>query len=243
MEWRKIELPSKLIGDEVVSGKGRYEVRSIEVFLPRKGQYAGYMFFYPSKLISLNREENRAELTYGDEFTFKLVKRNRQAGKRYMRYEISVKEFLEIYQPLEEKLHTMDKKREDEEARQKGNVVLCESAGLNGLHFLEVCFQAEKAVFGMHGEIPTDMGYAVRDVIVEGIRRSDYMAQADTNIRAANRELSVIAHVLDSLGGASDAEHAPYMKKQFLDLCEDGIKQVSLNVHASFLKENEGELL
>lgn len=132
MGWKRIEIPAKLVGEEVTHKSGRYEHSRTQIFLPEKSDYPGYMFWHPTKLISRSSDGRSAFLSYSiPGFIFKLEKREREPGRRYKRFQLNVPEFEAIYLPLEEAIHLKRKQKQDAQAAQIGNIVLYRRVSYN----------------------------------------------------------------------------------------------------------------
>lgn len=92
MAWKNININSNQI--ETDTGK------SVLIKMPNNSEYAGYMFWHPSKLVRNGRHSASYSLGYTDEFIFKLKKYgNGKWNKREVIHEIeiSAEEFEEAF--------------------------------------------------------------------------------------------------------------------------------------------------
>lgn len=132
MGWKSIEIPAKLIGEERCRKVGMREYAQRQVFLPEKSEYAGYMFWYPEKLVSRASDGRSAILRYEEcSFTFKLEMRHREPGRRYRRYVLDVAAFEEIYLPQQENVLSRRRKKQEAMDAQTGEVLLHCRVGYN----------------------------------------------------------------------------------------------------------------
>lgn len=102
--WKNIEINKQNI--ETDTGK------STLIKMPNKSEYAGYKFWYPSKLVRYGSNSYAMSLGYTDEFTFKLKKYGKGKYNKFDvidEIEIDVEEFEEAFDCMRDCTRAKDK--------------------------------------------------------------------------------------------------------------------------------------
>jgi len=231
MNWKTIEIPLSLIGETKVTERLYHEFSTTQVLLPaNSGMYAGYGFLHPSKLISKDTKRKRARLTYNDQFTFHLIKHDREPRKRYKRYTLTAEECIAIYQPLADQLALRDQKKADAAARQPGDILLICDLRKNQYQF----------VFHVKGKIDGYTGakgchYQIHQCISQGIPRRAF-SENYSQLLDLEEQLRVITCVQDSLEGIPSSVYpaAVPAKERFGNLCEEILEEICQEAIALF---------
>ena len=142
--WLRMEIPEKYIGEERVEGNDFIKTYKTEILLPPTSEYAGYCFLHPSKLISYNYP--LIAIVYNENFTFELIKKDREPGKRYKRHLLTISELMSIYSPEISKVKTRLERKEQKRLNQIGDVVVLECRSHNKYYF-EFAFQCNKKLY------------------------------------------------------------------------------------------------
>ena len=148
-EWIHLEIPAKMVGETIESGNGYIQTYRTEILLPKNSQYAGYCFQHPSKLVSCGHEF--AKLTYNETFSFTLVKKDREPGKRYKRFKLTAAEIVDIYAPEVTALKTKLAKKEEKRLTQIGTVEVCECRG-SQISYWAIIFRYNNKLYNLAGK-------------------------------------------------------------------------------------------
>lgn len=145
MEWVSFDIPETLLGETHISESAYVTTYRTEVLLPKDSQYPGYCFLHPSKLIKA-RAGGFAAIMYNSDFTFTLIKKDREPGKKYKRYRLTVPEILAVYAAETQKVKGKQEKKEKRRLAQIGTVVVVDMP--DAVTFL---FQIGKQYYYSHG--------------------------------------------------------------------------------------------
>lgn len=174
--WLNFEIPGELVGDERVTGNDYRKTYRTEILLPSKSEYEGYCFLHPSKLISFHWP--LASITYNESFTFELFKKDREPGKRYKRYTLTVPELLAIYEPETAKVKAQLASKERKRLSQVGDVMALECR-TNDRDYVKFVFQHDKKLYtGRGSKFPYTDEICKSRVITNGIARRQFEAAA-----------------------------------------------------------------
>lgn len=146
--WLSFEIPDRLIGDERVSGNEYIKTYRTEILLPPDGEYAGYCFLHPTKLVSFRSP--LASITYNETFSFELIKKEREPGKRYKRYSLTVAELLAIYEPEVLRLKAQIANKEKKRLAQIGDITALECRA-HHQYYAKIVFQHGKRMYSGKG--------------------------------------------------------------------------------------------
>lgn len=81
--------------------------RAVLIKLPNKSAYAGWMFWHPAKCIRAGRNSNSIEVSYTEEFRFKIFKNGKGKYNKYEKLEeleIGVEEFEMLFETIDENI-------------------------------------------------------------------------------------------------------------------------------------------
>ncbi|MBQ8245830.1 MAG: hypothetical protein IJZ42_01740 [Lachnospiraceae bacterium] len=196
MEWLQFEIPEKFIGNTQVIGNEYMKTYRTEILLPNNGEYAGYCFLFPEKLISLCGKF--AKLTYNESFTFTLTKRDREPGKRYKRYTLTISELLAIYEPEVLKLRAQLAAKEKRRLAQVGDVIALECRSYNR-YYVKFIFQFGKKMFtGKGTKFPYMDEIHQSRIVATNISREQFESTAQ-KLDALCEEYQVIQDVRRSI--------------------------------------------
>lgn len=174
--WLNFEIPEKLVGDERVFGNDFRKTYRTEILLPSNSEYEGYCFLHPSKLVSFHLP--LASITYNESFTFELFKKDREPGKRYKRYTLTVPELLAIYEPETAKVKARFASKEKKRLSQVGAVLALECRA-HDRYYVKFAFQHEKKMYTGRGtKFPYQDEIYQSRVIASDITRKQFEAVA-----------------------------------------------------------------
>lgn len=174
--WTSFDIPDSLLGKERESRSQYITTYQTEVLLPKKSQYAGYCFLHPSKLVT-EKADGIAAITYNSDFTFTLIKKDREPGKRYKRYKLTVQEILDIYAPETAKVQAKQKKKETARLAQTGSVEIVYTHNeLWGDKTLFLFRCGKVYYYGSGGPFGSQKDVIKRSVVVESVCRAVFEA-------------------------------------------------------------------
>ena len=148
-EWLHLEIPERLVGETLEFGNDYIKSYRTEILLPEGSEFAGYYFLHPAKLVSCRT--NIATLTYNQSFIFTLIKKEREPGKRYKRYSLSISDLIDIYSPETEKVQANLAKKELIRLAQSGTVLALECRSSDSYYIVFV-FHYKKGYYLRNGE-------------------------------------------------------------------------------------------
>ena len=148
-EWLHLEIPECFVGETTSSGNEYITTYRTEILMPQDSEFSGYCFLHPSKLIT--HAKNFVRLTYNDCFTFTLVKKDREPGKRYKRYMLSASELIAIWAPETERVKAKLAKKEEKRLAQTGAVEILECRTHLKYYWLIVFRYGKKLFYGNGG--------------------------------------------------------------------------------------------
>ena len=215
-EWKSFEIPAKLVGEERISQSAYVTTYQTEILLPKKSEYSGYHFWHPSKLVSGNF--SMAKIIYNDTFTFTLVKKDREPGKRYKRYKLTAKELAAVYELEVTKEKAKQKKKEQTRRAQIGTVEVVESYIGNSGYLVEFIFRFGKKAYYGNGMKAERISADIRKqkVIVENIQRGIF-EDAYNDLKILRDEFKMIPKVRFTV---EHTENSPdHIRNSFVDLC------------------------
>ena len=158
MGWKSFDVPASLIGEKRTNASAYVITYQTEVLLPKDGQYAGYCFLHPSKLVS-ERAGGVASITYNDDFVFELIKKDREQGKRYRRYKLQAPELPALYEDAVRKVLSRREKQEQRRRARVGEVIVVTLHRGKNVSFLfhagQRYYYASGETFTCHDEICT----------------------------------------------------------------------------------------
>lgn len=195
-EWLKLEIPSKLVGEETVSGNEYVKTYRTEILLPKSSDYSGYCFQHPSKLVSCGADI--AHLTYNNTFTFNLVKKDREPGKRYKRFKLTPAELIAVYSQETEKAKAKLARKTERRLAQIGSVEALECRGVQLSYWAVVFRYGNKSVTTCGNEFAFFGDIHNRRVIASEVSRRTFEA-AGVALRQLCENYQLILSVRHSL--------------------------------------------
>ena len=176
--WLQFELPATLIGEQRESKSTYVTTYQTEVLLPKDSKYADYHFWHPSKLVG--GSSTIAKITYNDSFTFTLIRRDREPGKKYKRYKLSISELLAIYEPETAKVKAKLEKKEQKRLAQIGSIeaVECRSE-LWGNRTWFLFHHGKRYYYGSGAFFCDEKNVVQQKVIVEAVPRRVFESAYD----------------------------------------------------------------
>lgn len=191
-EWVHFEIPVKLVGETTASGNDYVQTYRTEILLPKGSQYEGYCFQHPAKLVSTG--ENLAKVTYNDDFVFRLVKKDREPGKKYKRYSLTVSEILTIYAPVTQKVKEQLERAEKRRQAEVGQVEALSCAELRESYWA-VVLRVGKKLYWPNGEaFSFSQDVCNRRVIATDVTRGSFETARD-KLRSLCEEYRIVLDV------------------------------------------------
>lgn len=197
MKWVSFDIPETLLGETHISKSAYVTTYRTEVLLPEDSQYPGYCFLHPSKLVR-ERSGGFAAIMYNPDFTFTLIKKDREPGKKYKRYKLTVPEILSVYASETQKIREKQEKKEKKRLAQLGAVVAVDTP--DAVTFL---FHVGKQYFYGHGgPWGTDRHIeklgAKRRVVAENVRREAF-EEASERLYKLREEYQLVREIRNAL--------------------------------------------
>jgi len=172
-EWKHFEIPRNLIGETIASGNDYIQTYRKEILLPKGREYEGYCFQHPAKLVS-EGSNGLVKITYNDDFVFKLVKKDREPGKKYKRYSLTVPEILAIYEPAISKKKAQLEKAEQRRRAQIGSVEVLACADPHNCYWAIVLCVGKKWFWPNGREFCFPDDVVSRHVVAENVVRGSF---------------------------------------------------------------------
>lgn len=215
-EWKSFEIPAKLVGEKRISQSAYVTTYQTEILLPKKSEYSGYHFWYPSKLVSGNF--SMANIIYNDTFTFTLVKKDREPGKRYKRYKLTAKELAAVYEPEVTKEKAKQKKKEQTRRAQIGTVEVVECCIGKNKYWVEFIFRFGKITYYGNGMKAEQISADIRKqkVIAESIQRGIF-EDAYNDLKSLRDEFKMIPKVRFTVEHTENSSN--HIRNSFIELC------------------------
>lgn len=196
-EWLHFEIPDSLVGERKEQKSQYVTTYQTEILLPEKSEYAGYHFWHPSKLVSGLADEI-SRVTYNPTFTFTLIKKEREPGKRYKRYKLSAEELVAVYRAEMAKVAARKEKKEAARRAQEGAVEVVAWLGSSIPDKRRVLFRYRKKYFTGSGAFFCSEAHVHRHfVIAEAVPRGVF-----EDICEKLDELARLYQVVDDVRGA-----------------------------------------
>lgn len=167
-EWKSFEIPGSLVGERRESKSAYVTTYQTEILLPKASEYAGYSFWHPSKLVG--GTFSVAKITYTDEFSFVLVKKEREPGKRYKRYKLTASELIQVYAPETARVKAKQEKKEAARLAQIGSVEIVPSEAKARRLFLFHC--GKQYYYGSGTRFGGEKDVTERKVLAGAVPRS-----------------------------------------------------------------------
>ncbi len=196
VQWLKLEIPEELLGEERVTGNDYIKTYKTEILLPQDSEYPGYCFLHPSKLIHYNSPI--ASIAYNESFTFTLIKKEREPGKKYKRYVLTAPELPAIYEPVVAKTKAKLETKEQKRLAQIGDIMALECRA-HDRYYVKFAFQYSKTMYTGRGtKFPYPDEIYERRVVANGISRKQFEA-VTPELEALCEEYRIIQDVRRSL--------------------------------------------
>lgn len=236
-EWLRFEIPDSLIGERREQ-KSRYVTTyQTEILLPKSSEYAGYHFWHPSKLVS-ELGNGTTAITYNSTFSFTLVKKEREPGKRYKRHVLSVDELLVVYAPEVAKVTASREKKESARRAQEGTVEVVIWPCSYGPDTVRILFHFGKRYFVRNGNVYGPEKNACKCVVIaEGITQGAF-EDADEDLTALQEAYQMIQDMRNTVGRYQSDKVAD-IGESFIELCDKLDEELLLRAKDLFKRSNE----
>lgn len=185
------------MGETHVSKSAYVTTYRTEVLLPKDSQYSGYCFLHPSKLVK-ERSGGFAAIMYNADFTFTLIKKDREPGKKYRRYRLTVPEILSVYAAETQKVREKQEKKEQRRLAQVGSVVAVDMPDTVTFLF----HVGKQYYYGSGGTWGTDKHIeklgGKRKVITEGVSRGIF-EEASEKLKNLREDYRMVREIRDTV--------------------------------------------
>lgn len=178
--WRSFNVPDSLIGEKHASESTYVTTYQTEVLLPKDSPYEGYCFLHPSKLIS-EKAGGFTSITFNPDFTFTLIKKDREPGKRYKRYKLTANEIVQVYEEefkrgeqLRAKVEEKQRKKEEKRRARLGSVDFIEIRSDDGYDLSFLFHHGEKDYTSTGAIFKEERSVLKRQVLVESISQGSF---------------------------------------------------------------------
>lgn len=220
MEWVSFDIPETLLGETHIFKSAYVTTYRTEVLLPKDSQYPGYCFLHPSKLVK-GRSGGFAAIMYNSDFTFTLIKKDREPGKKYKRYKLTVPEILAVYAAETQKVKEKQEKKEQKRLAQIGAVVAVDMPDATTFlfHVGKQYYSGSGGAWGTDRHIEKLGG--TRRVIAENVRRGVFEA-ASEELKRLRENYRMIREVRDTVlrNNSFATEKVVAIGDSFVKLCD-----------------------